>query len=70
MLRAITGKQLNRFNSGTTRTCAPTSVYNRFFAVTGRKSKNVADKKNKLDSAKTKLYTRLGVKILMVCFEA
>ncbi len=38
----------------------------RTFAVTGRHSKNVAAKKNKLDAAKTKLYARLGIKILMV----
>jgi transcriptional/translational regulatory protein YebC/TACO1 len=37
----------------------------RNLAVTGRHSKNVAAKKNKLDAAKNKLYTRLGVKILM-----
>eukprot|EP01040_Poterioochromonas_malhamensis_P007761 gene7761-8394_t len=37
----------------------------RTFAVTGRHSKNVAAKKNKLDAAKTKLYARLGIKILM-----
>eukprot|EP01038_Epipyxis_sp_PR26KG_P010853 gene10853-14570_t len=37
----------------------------RGFAVTGRKSKNVANKKNKLDAIKNKLYQRLGVKILM-----
>jgi hypothetical protein len=38
----------------------------RTFAVTGRHSKNVAGKKNKLDAMKTKLYNRLGVKIIMV----
>lgn len=38
----------------------------RSFAVTGRHSKNVAGKKNKLDAMKTKLYNRLGVKIMMV----
>jgi hypothetical protein len=38
----------------------------RGFAVTGRHSKNVANKKNKLDAAKTRTYNRLGVKILMV----
>lgn len=37
----------------------------RGFAVTGRHSKNVAAKKNKLDAARNKLYTRLGVKITM-----
>ncbi len=43
------------------------SVYQvRGFAVTGRHSKNVAGKKNKLDAMKTKLYNRLGVKIIMV----
>lgn len=38
----------------------------RSFAVTGRHSKNVAGKKNKLDAMKAKLFTRLGVKLLMV----
>jgi YebC/PmpR family DNA-binding regulatory protein len=37
----------------------------RNFAVTGRHSKNVAAKKNKLDAVKSKMYTRLGNKILM-----
>ena len=41
-------------------------VNKRGFAVTGRHSKNVASKKNALDAAKTKLYARLGIKILMV----
>ena len=34
-------------------------------AVTGRHSKNVAGKKNKLDAIKQKLYNRLAVKIFM-----
>lgn len=34
-------------------------------AVTGRHSKNVAGKKNKLDALKQKLYNRLAVKIFM-----
>jgi len=38
----------------------------RNLAVTGRHSKNIAAKKNKADAMKTKIYTRLGVKILMV----
>ena len=38
----------------------------RNFAVTGRRSKNCANKKNKFDAMKRKLYMRLGVKILMV----
>lgn len=33
--------------------------------MTGRKSKNVAAKKNKLDAMKTKVYNRLAIKILM-----
>lgn len=37
----------------------------RYLAVTGRHSKNVAAKKNKLDAARNKLYTRLGVRITM-----
>ena len=37
----------------------------RTFAVVGRKSKNVAAKKNKQDAVRTKLFTRLGVKILL-----
>ena len=37
----------------------------RAFAVVGRKSKNVAAKKNKQDALRTKLFTRLGVKILL-----
>ena len=37
----------------------------RAFAVVGRKSKNVANKKNKLDDLRTKLFTRLGVRILL-----
>lgn len=37
----------------------------RGFAITGRASKNVANKKNKQDAAKSKLFTRLGVRILM-----
>ena len=37
----------------------------RAFAVVGRKSKNVAAKKNKQDDLRTKLFTRLGVKILL-----
>lgn len=37
----------------------------REFAVTGRHSKNVAAKKNKLDAVRNKLYTRLGVKITL-----
>ena len=37
----------------------------RSFAVTGRHSKNVAGKKNKLDAIKQKLYNRLAVKIFM-----
>ena len=39
----------------------PTQV--RLLAVTGRHSKNVAGKKNKLDSLKTKLFNRLAAKI-------
>jgi hypothetical protein len=38
----------------------------RNLAITGRHSKIVAHKKNALDAAKTKLYARLGAKILMV----
>lgn len=38
----------------------------RGFAVTGRHSKIVAGKKNALDAAKTKLFARLGIKIVMV----
>ena len=37
----------------------------RSLAVTGRHSKNVAGKKNKLDAIKQKLYNRLAVKIFM-----
>lgn len=37
----------------------------RNMAITGRHSKNVAAKKNKLDAMKNKLFTRLGVKILL-----
>eukprot|EP00981_Chlorochromonas_danica_P006602 scaffold1438_cov173-Ochromonas_danica.AAC.7 len=37
----------------------------RSFAVTGRHSKKVALTKNRSDALKNKLYTRLGVKILM-----
>ena len=37
----------------------------RGLAVVGRKSKNVANKKNKLDAQRTKLFTRLGVKLLL-----
>lgn len=33
--------------------------------MTGRKSKNVAAKKNRLDAQKNKLYSRLGVRIFM-----
>ena len=40
-------------------------VVRRGMAITGRASKNVAAKKNKQDAAKSKLYTRLGVRILM-----
>jgi YebC/PmpR family DNA-binding regulatory protein len=42
-----------------------TLVVRRGLAITGRASKNVANKKNKQDAAKSKLYTRLGVRILM-----
>lgn len=38
-------------------------IHVRNLAVTGRHSKNVAAKKNKLDAERTKLYTRLGYKI-------
>lgn len=41
-------------------------LLSRQFAVTGRHSKNVAGKKNKLDAAKSKLFNRLAVKIIMV----
>lgn len=41
------------------------AIPNRSMAVTGRHSKNVAGKKNKLDAARTKLYTRMGVKIMI-----
>jgi YebC/PmpR family DNA-binding regulatory protein len=34
-------------------------------AVVGRKSKNVAKKKNKLDAERTKRFTRIGVKLLL-----
>lgn len=44
---------------------SPTSINKRNFAVTGRKSKNVADKKNKNDAKTSKLYSRLGIRILM-----
>jgi transcriptional/translational regulatory protein YebC/TACO1 len=37
----------------------------RWMAVTGRKSKNVQGKKNKLDMQKKKLYARLGSRIIM-----
>jgi hypothetical protein len=47
-------------------TFLPSFITARSLAVTGRHSKNVAGKKNKLDAARTKLYTRMGVKILMV----
>ena len=40
-------------------------IKTRGFAVTGRHSKNVAGKKNKLDAIKQKLYNRLAVKIFM-----
>jgi hypothetical protein len=45
---------------------APALTNIRSLAVTGRHSKNVAGKKNKLDAIKTKLYTRLSIKIIMV----
>ncbi len=41
------------------------ALLSRSFAVVGRKSKNVAAKKNKHDALRTKLFQRLGVKILM-----
>ena len=41
------------------------ALSSRQFAVVGRKSKNVAAKKNKHDALRTKLFQRLGVKILM-----
>lgn len=41
------------------------SIPKRAMAITGRASKNVANKKNRNDALKAKLYTRLGVKILM-----
>ncbi len=39
----------------------------RNFAVTGRHSKNVAAKKNKLDLQKNKKNGRLAIKIIKVC---
>eukprot|EP01031_Cornospumella_fuschlensis_P031979 gene31979-38667_t len=42
-----------------------TLLISRTLAVTGRHSKIVAGKKNRLDAQKNKLFTRLGVKILM-----
>ena len=41
------------------------ALITRQFAVVGRKSKNVAAKKNKQDALRTKLFQRLGVKILL-----
>ncbi|RYY78701.1 hypothetical protein EON63_17640 [archaeon] len=41
-------------------------LLSRNLAVTGRHSKIVAGKKNRLDAQKNKLFTRLGVKLLMV----
>lgn len=37
----------------------------RGLAITGRASKNVAAKKNRQDALRNKLFTRLGVRILM-----
>ena len=57
--RLISKKVLNNNNN---------NIYyfnQRSFAVTGRHSKNVAGKKNKLDAIKQKLYNRLAVKIFM-----
>lgn len=44
---------------------APTHGIVRQLAITGRASKNVALKKGKADAFKAKLYSRLGIKILM-----
>ena len=41
------------------------TLISRSLAVTGRHSKNVAGKKNKLDAIKQKLYNRLAVRIFM-----
>jgi hypothetical protein len=50
----------------TLRVIAPRLENTRSFAVTGRHSKNVAGKKNKLDAQKTKLFAKLGTRIVMV----
>jgi transcriptional/translational regulatory protein YebC/TACO1 len=46
-----------------TRSCF--NMSKRGLAITGRASKNAAPKKNKLDLMKTKLYARIGIKIVM-----
>jgi YebC/PmpR family DNA-binding regulatory protein len=45
--------------------CLSTTAPARGLAVVGRKSKNVAKKKNKLDAERTKRFTRIGVKLLL-----